>query len=107
MSADLRRALERERVMVSAQLADYLAIHAGITSRDGNVDKPTAWSVQARALQRIIDDIEDALARMDAGTYGSCQRCGKQIPPRRRELLPHSRWCVTCVQPARAAETRK
>lgn len=40
--------------------------------------------------------VEDALKRMDEGTYGICQRCGKQIPMERLEALPYAAFCIEC-----------
>ena len=41
-----------------------------------------------------LDDIEHALARMDEGTYGTCEVCGSQITAARLELLPATRFCI-------------
>jgi RNA polymerase-binding transcription factor DksA len=38
--------------------------------------------------------IDDALKRLDNGTYGVCQICGKRIPPERLELVPETPYCV-------------
>ena len=34
--------------------------------------------------------------RIDAGSYGTCETCGKAIPEERLEALPHAALCVTC-----------
>ena len=49
----------------------------------------------ARARLR---DIEDAFARIEAGTYGTCTVCGKEIPAERLEVLP---WTTLCIEDAR------
>ena len=50
------------------------------------------------ALLAILDaqlaQIRDALARMDAGTYGTCERCGKPIPEARLNAVPFATLCV-------------
>jgi RNA polymerase-binding transcription factor DksA len=50
------------------------------------------------ALLAIIDaqlaQIRDALDRMDAGTYGKCERCGKDIPEARLNAVPFATLCV-------------
>ncbi len=38
-----------------------------------------------------------ALARLDAGTYGICARCGREIPPARLEIRPDAVTCVPCA----------
>jgi DnaK suppressor protein len=47
--------------------------------------------------QRLrIRDIDAALDRMANGEYGICARCEEEIPPRRLEVRPFSRYCVDC-----------
>ncbi len=53
---------------------------------------------RAATLLRTIEEIDAALARMDAGTYGSCVRCGSVIPPERLESRPFPAGCVSCQQ---------
>jgi RNA polymerase-binding transcription factor DksA len=48
-------------------------------------------------LQDTIAEIDAALARIDAGTYGTCVRCGTTIPEERLELRPFAGRCVTCT----------
>ena len=50
-------------------------------------------SAQARAA---IEEIDAALVKIVAGTYGFCENCGQPIPAARLEALPHARLCVTC-----------
>ena len=45
---------------------------------------------------KLERQIEAALQRLDAGTYGVCERCGQPIPPRRLEALPYATLCVAC-----------
>ena len=45
---------------------------------------------------QIIADIDQALLRMDEGSYGVCQRCGKAIPERRLEAVPTARYDAEC-----------
>ena len=40
--------------------------------------------------------VEEALAKIDEGTYGVCERCEEPIPVKRLELLPFTRYCVQC-----------
>ena len=52
------------------------------------------------ALRASIDgelaQIEVALAKMDAGTYGICDNCGESIPAGRLDAIPYATLCVTC-----------
>jgi RNA polymerase-binding transcription factor DksA len=45
-------------------------------------------------LRRELDDIEVALARMDDGSYGTCEVCGGEIGVSRLEMLPATRFCI-------------
>ena len=51
-------------------------------------------------LQRTIAEIDAALVRIEAGTYGSCERCGGAIPEERLELRPFAGRCVACTAAA-------
>ena len=43
-----------------------------------------------------MSEIEHALQKLDAGTYGLCDVCGKSISPERLEALPQASVCVDC-----------
>ena len=43
-----------------------------------------------------LREIEAALARIDDGRYGRCERCGRPIPLERLEARPTARTCVAC-----------
>ena len=46
--------------------------------------------------QTQLGQVEAALQRLDAGTYGICARCGKEIGARRLEALPYVTLCIDC-----------
>ena len=48
------------------------------------------------ALQIELRDIEDALLRIDAGTWGRCMQCGGAIGRDRLRAVPDARFCVSC-----------
>jgi DnaK suppressor protein len=50
-----------------------------------------------------LDDVHAALARLDAGTYGICDRCGVEIRTERLEAVPTASLCIQCKE---AEETR-
>jgi DnaK suppressor protein len=45
---------------------------------------------------QTVADIDQALLRIDEGTYGDCARCGKPIPEARLEALPTARYDAAC-----------
>ena len=48
--------------------------------------------------QQLLVDIDDALARIKAGTYGRCENCHREIPRERLEALPYARYCMECAE---------
>ena len=47
-------------------------------------------------LQVSLRDVEAALLRLDAGTFGSCGNCGKAIGDKRLEAMPSAIYCIDC-----------
>ena len=47
---------------------------------------------------KILQAIEEALWRMEKGTYGVCRDCGEQIAPARLNAIPWTRVCITCKE---------
>ena len=45
-----------------------------------------------------LRDIRRALARLDAGDYGTCENCGEPINPARLEALPYATRCIACAE---------
>lgn len=50
----------------------------------------------AQSTQRLAD-IGAALQRLDAGSYGVCENCGKPIASARLEARPYARTCISCA----------
>jgi DnaK suppressor protein len=53
------------------------------------------------SLNATEERIERALAKLDEGSYGICDRCGEPIPKGRLEVAPESVLCVACARLAR------
>ncbi len=45
-------------------------------------------------VEAELADVEHALRRLDEGTYGTCEVCGKPIPEERLEAMPATRFCL-------------
>jgi DnaK suppressor protein len=56
---------------------------------------------RAATLLGRIEEIDAALERIGAGTYGVCLHCGAAIPIERLEFRPYAASCVACQQPPR------
>ena len=44
-----------------------------------------------------LREMDEALERIDNGTYGVCQNCGKSIPKGRLMAKPHAKFCIPCL----------
>ena len=58
---------------------------------------------------QMVADIDQALLRLDEGSYGLCARCGKPIDERRLEALPTARYdaaCQAAIEEARGDSSR-
>jgi DnaK suppressor protein len=47
---------------------------------------------------KILQAIEEALWRMEKGTYGICRDCGEPIAPARLDAIPWTRVCISCKE---------
>ena len=55
-----------------------------------------AEASEARRRARL-ERIDEALGRIEDGSYGECLECGEPIPPRRLEIDPAATLCVSCA----------
>src|SRR5690349_17950174 len=80
-----------------------------LASRDSNADdehdpegatigfeRAQLTALLAGARKRIAD-VDDALRRVDAATYGVCERCGQPIGDERLAARPFARFCMACA----------
>jgi RNA polymerase-binding protein DksA len=106
-----RERLEKERRRTEQRLAALTSDYDGVVaaSRDTNADDehdPEGATIafersQVAALVRQarehLAEIAAALTRLEAGSYGVCERCGQPIAPERLEARPTARGCVQCA----------
>jgi len=50
------------------------------------------------SLELRLKDVNAALEKISAGSYGICERCGKKIEEQRLAVAPEARLCLTCNQ---------
>ena len=89
---EARQRLEHER---NSRLAQLTAME-----ESGHPAEDQLMAAQMTSIRRVLKEIEEALVRVDEGTYGVCQDCNKPIPVERLEILPYARACVSCQQRA-------
>lgn len=110
--------LERYRELLQGKLDDLLVeagrTVAGMTDTKENFPDPTdraALESDRNFLLRIrdrerklISKIQDALARIDDGTYGICEVCGEDISSERLKARPVTTLCINCKKRQEAQE---
>jgi RNA polymerase-binding transcription factor DksA len=100
----LRASAESEAATLAGDLEALFA-----ASRDSNADdehdpegatvgfeRAQLTALLAAARDRITE-VDAALHRLDAATYGTCERCGRPIAPDRLAARPFARYCITCA----------
>ena len=114
-----RQELTRYRTALSSQLAELLghraeAVHemvggAGEDLPDPN-DRASREADRSHALRlrdrdrRLITKVQEALARIEAGTFGRCEACGGSISPARLRARPVTTLCIDCKREAERRE---
>ena len=94
---------ERERLTTEleamgidrATFDDGFADSGQVTAERGEVDALVG------SLRETLGDIDNALAKIDVGTYGICERCGRPIGEDRLEAMPAARLCIECASARR------
>lgn len=106
-----QKKLEHFRSILLAQLrehTDHVRADqaAGLETVDDGVKDSVDMSTQDHDSEvtfrmgeresQMVADIDQALLRIDEGTYGNCARCGKPIDERRLEAMPTARYDAQC-----------
>jgi DnaK suppressor protein len=103
------------RDLLVARRQELLARVQSIESNFRREDDPLEKDAEEQSLQIENDDVlkaldeagrrelasvERALARIEAGAYGVCTRCGERIAPARLRALPAAELCIRCAEKA-------
>ena len=105
--AAAERALREERQTIVHQMEELGATETGdltgdVEYGDGFSDAGAATAERTEvmgvvdALRVQVEGIDAALARIEAGTYGTCASCGNEIGAARLQFRPSSILCVSC-----------
>lgn len=114
MSGDLdlqkfKKALLRERQRLEKERRGNSADEAGRSSELADYDNHPADAASEtyertknyaidEAFKDMIERIDEALRKIDAGTYGRCDRCGRQISLERLKAIPSATFCIACQE---------
>jgi RNA polymerase-binding transcription factor DksA len=101
--ATLRTRLLTELAEQNTRFEQHFATLDELTAKSS---EDTTGRERAMAALRLygarvaIEEIDDALVRIDDGRYGTCQSCRQPIPFKRLESVPQARFCAACPAPA-------
>lgn len=105
-AADYRELLEEERDSLARQLEElgFMAGSGNGLSYDSNFADSSQVTAErgenealVNELRNALAEVERALEKVEAGTYGTCEKCGNQISPARLEAKPAVRTCIDCA----------
>jgi RNA polymerase-binding protein DksA len=103
--AAVEEKLASEREELLRQVAEIEARYSGeekTDQRDDEGEPETITYERERDLslldnsRDLLDQVERALDKIQAGTYGKCANCGKSIEAARLKALPHASLCISC-----------
>ena len=103
--AAVRAALQAEAQRLRAELGEPIEGPGQMTYGSQAAAASHVFAQQRdlalRDSERLqLRQVEEALERLAAGTYGACRACGRPIAPERLAAIP---WTATCIDCARAA----
>jgi DnaK suppressor protein len=97
---DARRTLEAERARIRLELSEEVehprVSHGAQTAAATEVSESQRGQQLREREAQHLSLIEGALRRIETGSFGLCQACGKPIAPERLEALPWAKDCVGC-----------
>jgi DnaK suppressor protein len=96
---------KRAEILAASTGTRPLPASADVNSRQGDLADQASGNnevhIQLKLKQtdaKILQAIEEALVRMEKGTYGICRDCGEPIAHARLEAIPWTRVCISCKQ---------
>ena len=100
---------KRAEIVLAGAGAKPVQATEGTSSRQGDLaDQATGNNevhIQLKLKQtdaKILKAIEEALLRMEKGTYGICRDCGDPVAPARLNAIPWTRVCILCKEKQKA-----
>ena len=98
---EARFTLLRTLAATDDEIATLEAHQAGAIVEDAATETVAAILSRLEGRQKHeLDEIEDALVRLEAGSFGLCERCGRAIALARLRAMPAARHCLECQQKA-------
>jgi DnaK suppressor protein len=99
----IRLKLEKQRELLETRLAKKSSLKGleDVLNPDKTDLANTSQTKNRETLlldhtEQQLKEIEDALQRLEEGTYGKCTACGEVIQPARLEIIPTAALCIEC-----------
>jgi DnaK suppressor protein len=116
-SSQIRARLEAEKKRIQEELNQLNSSRTMEDRREGSpFGKREEEATESMELEKrlalenrlnsLLTEVERALQKMDAGTYGYCDICNTAIDPARMEALPQAILCLSCRQKVKNAKTQ-
>src|SRR3954465_12755858 len=90
----------QEELEASLSRQNENALNSGEADVQDEIDRVTSSSAKALSLSvgtreaDVLADVRSALERLEAGTYGRCVVCGREIEPARLKAIPETPYCL-------------
>ncbi|MDH4209195.1 MAG: TraR/DksA C4-type zinc finger protein [Anaerolineae bacterium] len=99
----VRQRLEAELTEARAELERLeqklqVEVEYGLGEGDPSIYEREINLALRRRTRRKVRALEEASQRFEEGTYGVCERCGRQIGAERLEIMPQARLCIQCAE---------
>lgn len=101
----LRREANSRTDSLAGALTELTLERSGQSDDDEHDPEGVPLSAEWSRLNGLLDgsrdelqQLDDALTRMDAGSYGLCANCGQRIPIARLRVRPFAEYCVPCAE---------
>lgn len=102
-----RQAIEDLQANRAIALEDIDGVDDSGEMSELNLSRSTALTIASHQSQ-LIEEIDEALGRIEDGTYGQCYRCGKPLDEERLKAMPTAKYdaeCQAAIEAAQGLET--
>lgn len=104
-----KRKLEKFRKLYTKQLDDLMKIIRSRVEEELDIDGDDIDRIQGQTIMSMaqklsaretarVDRLEQALKKIEDGTFGECEECGETIAEKRLEAIPGVEVCINCAE---------
>lgn len=93
-----QREIQRSLRTAAQERHDDKGAEPDVTDRASRSYEKELSFLTAAQDQERLQEVQEALRRLETGAYGRCQGCGAEINPKRLEAVPWTQYCIECQQ---------